>query len=112
MVDMANSNKSSLEVSFIHLSNAQPVLAVWVADEPDSMLEIFNEEATNVTFQLYPEYANIQQSVHVRITELPIVDKIRDLRSDEKSSLNCSNACIIFVDLFLTFECSFFPFFS
>jgi DNA replication licensing factor MCM2 len=80
LVRMCNENKSSLEISFLHLSDAEPILAVWVADEPNLILEIFDEEATNVTFTLYPEYANIQQDVHVRMTELPIVDKIRDLR--------------------------------
>jgi hypothetical protein len=84
MVKMGTDNRCSLEVSFLHLSNAQPILAVWVADEPNLILEIFDEEATNVTFQLYPEYQNIETTVHVRLTELPIVDKIRDLRSDAR----------------------------
>jgi len=86
MVAMGRENKASLEVSFLDLSSAIPVLAVWVADEPERVLEIFDEEATNVLFTLYPEYQHIQQEVHVRITQLPIVDKIRDLRHHH---LNC-----------------------
>lgn len=86
MVQMGRENRASLEVSFLHLSDAKPVLAIWVADEPEKMLEIFDEEATNVTFSVYPEYSHIQQNVHVRITALPIVDKLRHLR---QSHLNC-----------------------
>jgi len=87
MVQMGRDNGASLEVNFLHLTNAKPILAVWVADEPEKMLEIFDEEATSVTFQVYPEYRNIQQEVHVRITNLPIVDKIRDLRSAHTTHL-------------------------
>jgi hypothetical protein len=30
--------------------------------------------------KLFPDYASIQDEVHVRITDLPIQDKLRDLR--------------------------------
>lgn len=86
MVQMGRENRASLEVSFLHLSNAKPVLAVWVADEPEKMLEILDEEATEVTLSVYPEYQAINQEIHVRIIALPIVDKLRHLRS---THLNC-----------------------
>jgi hypothetical protein len=33
-----------------------------------------------VVLKLFPDYASIQDEVHVRITDLPIQDKLRDLR--------------------------------
>lgn len=89
MVQLGRENQSSLGVSFLHLSNACAVLAVWIADEPEKMLEIFDEEATSVMFSVYPEYSSILSAgevVHVRITSLPIVDKLSHLR---QSHLNC-----------------------
>lgn len=89
MVQLGRENQSSLEISFLHLSNASTMLAVWTADEPEKMLEIFDEEATSVMFSVYPEYSSILSAgevVHVRITSLPIVDNLRHLR---QSHLNC-----------------------
>lgn len=35
-------NKQSLYVSYAHISQAMPILAVWVADVPNQMFQIFN----------------------------------------------------------------------
>ena len=33
----------SLQVSYVHLSENVPILAIWLADAPTEMLEIFDE---------------------------------------------------------------------
>ena len=77
---MCDANKQSLEVSFLHLSNAQPVFGIWVADAPAPILEALHEAAMDVVLQLYPNYEDIHKQVYVRIVGLPIVDKLRDIR--------------------------------
>jgi MCM N-terminal domain len=45
---LSAANKQSLEVSYAHLSQACPILAVWVADVPKQMFAMFNEVAHQV----------------------------------------------------------------
>ena len=40
---MCASNKSSLEVSYVHICAKIPILAIWLADVPRDMLQIFDE---------------------------------------------------------------------
>ena len=84
--EMCVSNRQSLEVSYLHLSQREAMLAIWVADAPADMLEIFNAVAKQEALKLYPAYEAIFKDIFVRITELPIVDEIRDIR---QAHLNC-----------------------
>jgi len=84
--EMCVSNGASLEVSYNDLARREPMLAIWVADAPADMLEIFNEVAKAEALKLYPAYEAITRDVFVRITKLPIVDQIRDIR---QAHLNC-----------------------
>lgn len=84
---MCRANKQSLEVSYAHLSQAMPILAVWVADVPKQMFEIFNQVAYQVALDKLPDYGDIAKEVFVRITDLPIQDSIRDLRQYHLNAL-------------------------
>jgi DNA replication licensing factor MCM2 len=44
------------------------------------MLTILNEVAFDVLEQLYPDYNQIHSQVFVRVKDLPVEDKLRDLR--------------------------------
>ncbi|CAM9685560.1 unnamed protein product [Ectocarpus sp. 4 AP-2014] len=77
---MCAANRASLEVSYIDLSKAVPILAIWLADVPKDMLEIMDEVTNAVVLRAFPEYHRIHDEVHVHITHVPIVDKLRDLR--------------------------------
>jgi len=77
---MCSSNGQSLPVSYLHLSHHSPVMAIWLADVPKQMLELFDEVAVTVVLQRYPEYWMIHNEVHVRITHLPVSDSLRELR--------------------------------
>lgn len=83
---MCAANLASLHVSYMHLMEAEPVLAVWVVDAPKDMLDVLNEAATRHTLMLFPSYGAIQKQIHVRITHVPILDSLRDLR---RSHLDC-----------------------
>jgi len=79
---MCNENKRSLEVVFQHLSQEQPVLGIWIADCPKDLLKIFDSEVMKIISYSYPHYSNIHKSVFVRIVDLPLSDKLRDLRQE------------------------------
>lgn len=73
-------NEQSLEVSYLHLSQAVPLLAVWLADVPKEMLQIMNEVAHEAVLATFPDYDAIHDEIYVRISQLPIADSLRELR--------------------------------
>jgi DNA replication licensing factor MCM2 len=77
---MCQNNKQSLEVNFVHISNKQPSLAIWLAEEPASLIPILNEVAADIVAEVYPDYNKIHANIFVRIRDLPVEDKLRDLR--------------------------------
>ena len=83
---MASANSSALGVSYLHLMDAEPVLAFWAADAPKDMLDVLNEAATRHTVMLFPSYNIIQSEIHVRLSDVPILDSLRELR---RSHLGC-----------------------
>ncbi|KAL2867284.1 MCM DNA helicase complex subunit MCM2 [Aspergillus lucknowensis] len=79
-------NSASLEVSYAHLSSTKAVLGYFLANEPTEVLKVFDQVALDVTLFHYPQYHDIHNEIHVRITDLPIVYTLRQLR---QSHLNC-----------------------
>jgi DNA replication licensing factor MCM2 len=78
--NMCASNLASLQISYNHLKEAEPLLALWLADAPWDMLQLLDMAATNHTLMLFPSYHEIKDYVHVRISDIPIMDSLRDLR--------------------------------
>jgi len=86
--EMCAGNKESLDVSFMELSKRAPTLAVYVADAPKQMLQIFGDTAmSEVLKRHFPRYNDIHKEIHVRISELPICDSLRDIRKIHLSTL-------------------------
>lgn len=44
------------------------------------MLPILNEVAADIVAELYPTYSQIHPQIFIRIRDLPVEDKLRDLR--------------------------------
>ena len=44
------------------------------------VLEIFDEAAKSVVLNMFPHYERIAKDIHVRISELPLVEDLRSLR--------------------------------
>jgi DNA replication licensing factor MCM2 len=84
---MCANNLSTLQVSYVHLMEAEPFLAVWLIEAPKDMLEVLNEAATRHTLMLFPSYTAIQMEIHVRISNVPITDSLRDLRRSQLDHL-------------------------
>ena len=77
---MCSANKQSLHLSYRHLATAGKNLAIGVADTPHAMLQLFDEVAKEEVLKQYPQYQDTHQDIYVRITDLPVKDKLRDLR--------------------------------
>lgn len=78
--EMCAGNKQSLEVTYTHLSEKSPTLALWIAEQPGIIIPLLNEVAFNVVTELYPSYEEIHSDVYVKIRDLPVEDRLRDLR--------------------------------
>jgi DNA replication licensing factor MCM2 len=79
-------NSASLEVSYAHLSETKAALSYFLANEPTEVLKVFDQVALDVTLFHYPQYHDIHNEIHVRITDVPIIYTLRQLR---QSHLNC-----------------------
>ncbi|GFF33794.1 DNA replication licensing factor mcm2 [Aspergillus udagawae] len=79
-------NSASLEVSYVHLSSTKAALSYFLANEPTEVLKVFDQVALDVTLFHYPQYQDIHKEIHVRISDLPIVYTLRQLRQQH---LNC-----------------------
>ncbi|KAJ8759389.1 hypothetical protein K2173_006909 [Erythroxylum novogranatense] len=78
--EMVSANKCSLEIDYKQFIYVHPNIAIWLADAPQSVLEVMEEVARNVVFELHPNYKNIHQKIYVRVTNLPVYDQIRNIR--------------------------------
>ncbi|KAL5700520.1 DNA helicase [Ranunculus cassubicifolius] len=78
--EMVLGNKCSLEIDYKQFIYIHPNIAIWLADAPQSVLEVMEDVAKNVVFDLHPNYKSIQQKIYVRITNLPVYDQIRNIR--------------------------------
>lgn len=63
------------------------MLAVWLADAPDVMLEVMEEETLRFVLKYSPNYGKVHENIHLRVAKLPIEDQIRNIRFSP--SLSC-----------------------
>ncbi|ORZ25194.1 MCM2/3/5 family-domain-containing protein, partial [Absidia repens] len=84
--DMGERNGESFEVNYEHLVRSKAVVGYFLANSPVAMLKILDEVALEVTLMQYPEYERIHRDIHVRITDLPSANTLRELRQNQ---LNC-----------------------
>ncbi|RNC55490.1 MCM2/3/5 family-domain-containing protein [Trypanosoma cruzi] len=78
---MTRENEQSFELSYSHLGRAyDSVLALWLVDVPDLMIELLEDAANYFVFRLFPHYQKVHRRILVRICDLPLCDPIRDFR--------------------------------
>jgi len=80
-------NKQSLDINFNHLSQKNPQIAIWLAEEPALVLPTLSHVAMDLISEVYPDYSNLYKEVFVRVKELPVEDKLRDLRQVHLNAL-------------------------
>lgn len=56
---MCADNKSSLQVSYVHLAEMQSLLAIWLTDVPKDMLQIFDEVLRSFVLDQFPHYLKV-----------------------------------------------------
>ena len=78
--EMCTNNKQSLDVTYSHITVQMPTLAIWIAEAPAAVLPILNQVAFELVTEVFPQYEQIFKEVFVRIRDLPLEDKLRDLR--------------------------------
>ena len=82
--DLCLQNRKSLEVSYMYLAKCSPTLAIWVADCPAVVLNNFNLSARTVAEELFQTNRSVvPEHIFVRIDDLPIVDVITDVLSNQ-----------------------------
>ncbi|XP_055541347.1 DNA replication licensing factor Mcm2 [Wyeomyia smithii] len=77
---MCEQNRSSFVVSYTDLANNQHVLAYFLPEAPFQMLEILDKVAKEMVLSIYPTYERVTNEVHVRISELPLLEELRTFR--------------------------------
>ncbi|KAK5650844.1 hypothetical protein RI129_001873 [Pyrocoelia pectoralis] len=77
---MCENNESSFVVEFPTLAREQHVLALFLPEAPTPMLEIFSKVAKEIVLSMYPSYERVTSEVHVRISELPLIEELSVLR--------------------------------
>eukprot|EP00249_Psilotum_nudum_P028835 c38786_g1_i1 orf=143-2887(+) len=78
--EMVAANRCSLEMDYKQFIHTHPNIAIWLADAPQSVLEVLEEVALNVVLRLHPNYQKIHNKIYVRVTNLPVFDQIRNIR--------------------------------
>eukprot|EP01084_Bolivina_argentea_P100194 179958_1 len=108
---MCQDNQCSLSVSYMHLSEFAAVLAIWLVEQPTIMIELFDGVGMDVAKISFPDYESIHSAIHIRITNLPLTDELRDLRQLHLNSFVqvngvCTRRTSIFPQLQLVrFDC-------
>jgi DNA replication licensing factor MCM2 len=64
-----------------------PTLAIWLAEEPAQMIPMFNVVALELVTEMFPDYPNTHSHIFVRIDNLPVEDKLRELRQVHLNAL-------------------------
>merc|ERR1719245_2609256 len=77
---MCEQNGASFEVDYNILASEYQVLAYFLPEAPTEMLQIFDSAAKSVVLSMFPKYEAIAKEIHVRITDLPLVEELRSLR--------------------------------
>ncbi|XP_037949487.1 DNA replication licensing factor Mcm2 [Teleopsis dalmanni] len=77
---MCEQNKSSFVVSYTDLANKEHVLAYFLPEAPFQMLEIFDRVAKDMVLSIFPTYERVTTEIHVRISELPLIEELRTFR--------------------------------
>lgn len=77
---MCEQNKASFIVSYTDLASKEHVLAYFLPEAPFQMLEIFDKVAKEMVLTIFPTYERVTSDIHVRISELPLIEEIRTFR--------------------------------
>jgi DNA replication licensing factor MCM2 len=84
---MCEANAESILVDYNHLQQSKAILAYYVANCPTEVLRIFDIVLFEIVLNIFEDYDRIKSEVHVRITNLPTTESLRDLRKTHLNTL-------------------------
>ncbi|BES93672.1 DNA replication licensing factor [Nesidiocoris tenuis] len=91
---MCENNHSSFEVEFPILAGKENVLAFFLPEAPIEMLQIFDEVAKAFVLTMYTNYERVTNEIHVRISELPLIEELRTFRRIHLNQLVRTNGVV------------------
>lgn len=77
---MCENNESSFLVDFPTLAQREHELAYFLPEAPFEMLEIFDDVGKEMVLSMFPNYERVTSEIHVRISELPLIENLRTFR--------------------------------
>ena len=77
---MCFNNKTSFEINYNHIKQIYPTIAYWIGFYPSIVLPQLNVAIYGLAKRYFPNYINIVEECFVKIRDLPIIDKIAELR--------------------------------
>ncbi|GAB6021139.1 MCM DNA helicase complex subunit [Chamberlinius hualienensis] len=77
---MCEDNGQSFEVDYNALASEEQTLAYFLPEAPTEMLQIFDKAAKDVVLGLFSQYERIAKEIHVRISDLPLLEELHSLR--------------------------------
>jgi len=92
---MCQANKQSLVIDYNILANEHQVLAFFLPEAPVEMLRIFDEAAKDVVLSMFSMYERIAKEIHIRISELPLMEELRSLRQLHLNQLIRTNGVVV-----------------
>lgn len=84
---LGEENSESLVIEYKHLMDSKAVLAYFLVVAPTEVLSIFDKVTMEAIELVYPNYKHIHQEVHVRVSGLPTVFTLRQLREQHLNTL-------------------------
>ena len=64
---MCQDNGCSLSISYMHLSEFAAVLAIWLVEQPQIMLELFDSVGMDVAKISFADYDTIHNQIHIQL---------------------------------------------
>lgn len=96
-----SNGKKIIFLSFQHLVAGDPILAIWVATEPEKILKIFAGVCNEIITDFFPVFPDNSNRCCIRISGLPVYEDLSDLRKIKINSLVKIKGIVIFkTDLF------------
>jgi DNA replication licensing factor MCM2 len=77
----------SLIISFQHIVIRDPILAIWLTDEPEQILRIFQETIKELIVDVFSEYIENHFNIFIRISDLPLCNSLVNLTESCNSTL-------------------------
>ena len=77
--------KASFYISFEHLVLSDPIMSVWVADEPEIMFKIFKDTCEEIIKDIFNK-SDEKLNIPIRLQGLPLCETMRNLK---KKKPNC-----------------------